>query len=440
MAIECAFRPDDGKRLPWRAGAARTEYHETASGLRLRVTASGARSWYVTFWSATARTSRRLKLGDAATMSLAKARAEARRALHAVEHEGRDPYAERVAEMAREREARQKRAEERRRAADERKLRSVTFAKVCAEYIEHRRTLPGGKYGRVARPRSLSLWDSMLRLHVEPVIGGRSPEDVTREDVVNVLESAVKKGGPSMARNVRGLISAVWRWMADRPRTLGVRLPAVSPFDGLPKIGAERGSRDRVLSPAEVWRLWRATEDEGHAGLALRFMLLTATRVRETTELPSSELDLAGKVWNLPAARNKGGRDHAIPLSVQAIAVLNRTRALAPDEHVFGRVKLHEPTKAIRAAMGGAPWEPRDLRRTAATICARLGADPFVVSLLLGHASADTRMPTVTGAYLKWGYGERVREALARLGAWVAETVTRKTPPGDVVAFETRRA
>ena len=94
----------------------------------------------------------------------------------------------------------------------------------------------------------------------------------------------------------------------------------------------------------------------------------------------------------------------------------------------------------IRAAMGGEPWQPRDLRRTAATLCARLGADPFVVALVLGHANADGRMPAITKTYLRWGYEDKVRTALERLGEWVEETVDRTTEPGDVIPHSRARA
>jgi hypothetical protein len=89
--------------------------------------------------------------------------------------------------------------------------------------------------------------------------------------------------------------------------------------------------------------------------------------------------------------------------------------------------------------MGGAPWQARDLRRTAATLLGRLRCDPFVVSLALGHAQSDERTPAVTGTYLRWQYEDQVREAFDRLGAWVEDTVTRATEPGDVVSLEARR-
>jgi hypothetical protein len=47
-ATELTFKPDDGKTLPCREGEERSEYYENASGLRLRVTRPGSRSWFLT--------------------------------------------------------------------------------------------------------------------------------------------------------------------------------------------------------------------------------------------------------------------------------------------------------------------------------------------------------------------------------------------------------
>lgn len=79
----CVFSPADGTRLPC-PGRGRVEYHERSSGLRLRVTATGARSWVMCFWSPVAKVQRRLKLGDrraARALPLRSHRAEADRAL-----------------------------------------------------------------------------------------------------------------------------------------------------------------------------------------------------------------------------------------------------------------------------------------------------------------------------------------------------------------------
>jgi len=115
--------------------------------------------------------------------------------------------------------------------------------------------------------------------------------------------------------------------------------------------------------------------------------------------------------------------------------VLSRALALHGGADVFDRVRVTESMSRIRAAMGGEPWQPRDLRRTAATLCAGLGADPFVVALVLGHANADGRMPAVTRTYLRWGYQDKVKDALDRLGEWVEQTVRAAEEPGAVAEF-----
>jgi integrase len=434
------FKTDDGRRLQCRAGEERTEYVEVASGLRLRVTRTGARTWAVAYWSPLAKTTRRLKLGDAGTMPLSAARSAARAALHAVEREGRDPQAERVADRLQERQDRIRRAEDRRQANADRKLRA-TFGAVCREYVEHRRSTPSGKYNRRARSTTLAAWSGILGNYIAPAIGDRLPRDLTREEFIDVLEAAVKRGGPSMGPRTRELLSAVWRWMEQRPRQLRVELPAVSPLAGLPKVGIAQKERERALSPAELWRFWRAAEAEGLEGEALRLSLLTAARVREARDLPWSEVDLATATWRLPATRNKSGRDRLIPLSPPAVALLRRLQGRSGGALVFGRPDLLDESMArIRVAMKGEPWQARDLRRTAATLCGRLGADPFVVALVLGHARPDERMPAVTGGYLRWDYADKVREILDRLGAWVEETVARATEPGgDVVSIRAQR-
>jgi hypothetical protein len=66
-------------------------------------------------------------------------------------------------------------------------------------------------------------------------------------------------------------------------------------------------------------------------------------------------------------------------------------------------------------------------------LCARLGADPFTVALVLGMRDLDDRMPTVTRTYLRWNYADKVREALARLGAWIEETVATANEPGEIL-------
>lgn len=185
---DLTFKTEEGKRLQCRDGEDRTEYHEAASGLRVRVSRSGARTWLVAFWAPVAKTTRRLKLGDAGQMPLSKARSAARATLHAVEQEGHDPHAERLVARQREREERKRRAEERELEARDRKRRRSGFGKLCEQYIHERATKPSGRFARRARRNTLNNLRAMLEKHVAPAIGDRPPEDITRADFRRTLE------------------------------------------------------------------------------------------------------------------------------------------------------------------------------------------------------------------------------------------------------------
>jgi len=435
MAIVTTFAPQDGRRLACRVPKSRTEYLEVASGLRLRVTAAGARSWSACYYSPTTRSWRRVRLGDAATMPLARARELARATLHAVEAEGRDPAAERRQDQAQEIEARRQRAEGRRAAVAARAMRRHSFVELVRNYVEFRRTTPSGRFKRPASKMTLANWSSLMRVYVEPLFGDKRPHELRPAHFLEAVETATKRGGASQGPRLREFLEAVWRWLEPRADAFGVALPPRSPISVRAReIGAANVQRDRVLSPRELWDLWHAT-DEDRQAWALRLMLLTAARVREATDLPWSELELEAAVWTLPAVRNKGGRVRVIPLSAQAVALLRTVPRI--DARVFGAADPFVLTARVRARLPGADWQARDLRRTAASLLGRLGFAPYEVSLALGHK--DTGAAPITATYLRHDYLDRVREAFDRLGAWVQETVIAATPPGEVVTYRRAR-
>ncbi len=127
-------------------------------------------------------------------------------------------------------------------------------------------------------------------------------------------------------------------------------------------------------------------------------------------------------LWTLPAESNKAKRVHVVPLSRQVLAII---RAL-PHEPGDAWV-LPSPRKARAGlfpdSLGhaarrqqkalGFEWRVHDLRRTAATHMARLGADRFIVSRILNHAD-----PSVTGVYDRYSYLAEKRRALQ---AWADE-------------------
>src|SRR5262249_44368220 len=86
-------------------------------------------------------------------------------------------------------------------------------------------------------------------------------------------------------------------------------------------------------------------EQEGIAGRALEFAILTAARTGETIFARWNELDLLDKTWTVPAGRMKAGKEHRVPLSARALAILEEMQAHGTDDggFVFPGGKVGKP-------------------------------------------------------------------------------------------------
>lgn len=74
---------------------------------------------------------------------------------------------------------------------------------------------------------------------------------------------------------------------------------------------------------------------QGQSALALRFLILTAARSGEVRGMLWSEVDLKAALWIIPASRMKAGKEHRVPLSRQAVALLKGQTRVEHVEHVF---------------------------------------------------------------------------------------------------------
>jgi integrase len=178
-------------------------------------------------------------------------------------------------------------------------------------------------------------WRSSLERFVYPKIGALDVREIARPHVLSVLEQHVAgERGPAgkfwevrtvTANRVRSRMELILGWAAGRGYRSGDNparwddlqhiLPAPTklakvehhkavPYDELPELMAQIRNR------------------EGTAAQALRFLTLTATRASETLLAIWDEIDLTKKIWTIPAERMKGGKEHKVPLSPQAIELL----------------------------------------------------------------------------------------------------------------------
>ncbi len=276
--------------------------HGDGGGLYLRVGPTGAKSWIVR-----TRISGRLTasgtplrweggLGSSSLVSLAEARDQARE-LRRIARAGGDPSVARKAE-------------------------ALTFRETARRV--HEALKPTWRSEKHAR-----LWWDAMENHVLLKLGARPIAALGAADVLDVL-APLWTGKHETASRLRQRIAAVFDWAKgaghyphENPvNRLKKALPMVKrwpdhmgamPWGDVPAFMAELAGR------------------EGVSARTLEFVILTAARSGEARGARWAELDLKAGVWTVPGERMKGGLPHRVPLSPQALAVLERVKGLDGD-------------------------------------------------------------------------------------------------------------
>ncbi|XIA67810.1 tyrosine-type recombinase/integrase [Bradyrhizobium sp. TZ2] len=289
---------------------------------------------------------------------------------------------------------------------------------------------------RANRPRTIEATQQLLDLHVLPRWRRRPINDVTRRDVLELLDGLVESGRPVAANRVLTAIRKMFNWAIERD------IIALSPCAGV-KPPTQEQSRDRVLSDDELANVWRAAEQLGGPfGALVELLILTGQRRDEVARMAWGEVDLDAQLWTLPKERSKNGRPHDVVLSAPAVAILKSLPQIgdsfvlttdgksAASNYSASKRKLD---KLLPADMP--PWWLHDLRRTVASGMARLGVNLPVIEKVLNHSSGS--FGGIVGVYQRHDYADEKRRALERWGAHVADLVARRHGP-NVVRLETR--
>ncbi len=301
-------------------------------GLYLHIGKGGAKSWVLRYMLAGK--AREMGLGAVADVTLQDARRKAGEA-RALLDAGRDPL------EARREEGRQREAE---------KARAVTFKDAACRYIAaHRAGWRNEKHA--------AQWDSTLTTYVYPVFGEVAVADVDTGMVLRALEP-IWHDKPETATRVRGRIEAVLDWA----KAHGYRdREAMNPAQWKGHLSHLLPARSKVARVEHHAALpWREVgafmvdlrNRPATAARALEFAILTAARSGEVFGATWDEVDLADAVWTVPGERMKAGRDHRVPLSPQAVALLE---ALADESdrtgYVFKGMKKGRPLSGMAMLM-----------------------------------------------------------------------------------------
>ena len=243
--------------------------------------------------------------------------------------------------------------------------------------------------------------------------------EIDRRTIALRLAEVETASGPTARNRVRSSLSAFFNW-AVREGLLDA-----NPVSGTARAD-ERGSRNRVLAQAELGELWAALP-EGDFGEIVRLLALTGQRREEIGGLRWSEVDLDRGLIVLPPERTKNLRQHEVPLSIQARAIIERQPKRKGRDHIFGvgeagfsgwsksKERLDQALLAKRKAADRTTkplpsWHLHDLRRTAATSMAELGVLPHIIEAVLNHVSGHKA--GVAGVYKLALYRDEVRKAL----------------------------
>lgn len=170
-------------------------------------------------------------------------------------------------------------------------------------------------------------WIGTLEQFALPTLGARAVDEVTAEDVLSVL-TPLWHATPTTAKRVRQRIASVLRWAVAqgyRPDN-----PADSVREVLPrKSGAATPQRSLPYGEvADAIAVVKRSHATPALKLAFEFLVLTAARVGEVQGATWDEIDFRLNTWTLPANRMKGGREHRVPLSPRATAIVDKARDL----------------------------------------------------------------------------------------------------------------
>jgi len=307
----------------------------------------------------------------------------------------------------------------------------VTFKEAATEFIAtHSASWKNVKHGQQ--------WTNTLTTYAYPLIGEKSVAEVNSDDVLSILQPIWTKKTETATR-VRSRMELVlsfakarkWR-TGENPATWRGHLDAL-----LPKPGKVRTVQHHPALPfVRLAEFMRCLSDrEGFGARALEFAVLTAARSSEVRLMRIEEVDFESKLWTVPAKRMKAGRKHVVPLSTQALSLLNSLPAIEGNPYVFPGEKKGKPLSdmTLSAAISRmnaeatdhpAPWIDPQCKRAIVPHGFRSSFNDWVVEatefppemaqMALAHVVADK----VEAAYRRGTMFERRRALMQAWADW----------------------
>jgi integrase len=294
-----------------------------------------------------------------------------------------------------------------------------------------------------------------------PAVGAKALPEVTKADLMGVLDSIVSRGAARLANRCLGDLKQFLTWCVDRD------IIGANPLSTITKkkVGGEEQESDRVLSEKEMRALPAALANANLIDTtkhAVLLILATAVRVGEVIRAKKAHIDLEAREWVIPSSNAKNTDAHRIYLSdfalhhIRCLMELSNsdewllparkrdgsethvdlksiTKQLADRQLKFYEREAHSKRSVkfanalVLAPDAEEPWSPHDLRRTAATLVQSLGVMPDVIDKVLNHREEKK----VRRVYMRHDYTAEKQRAWTLLG----ERLELLLRPSDNVTF-----
>ena len=291
----------------------------------------------------------------------------------------------------------------------------MTLQEACETYWAGRKDLSASYVQNATRA---------LERHIHPKLGARPIGAIDREQLLAVLDTMDAAGLHDFVRKCRMWTSQVFEWAVERGEAKINPAALINPRKAFSRVTVEHFAALELTEVPEFLRRL-ALEEELQSVLACRLLALTWVRTNELRMMLWSEI--SGDLWRIPAGKMKRRRDHLVPLTAPALAVLQRLKDRSrggpyvfPAEHRIDRPISENTVLMLLARMGykgrmtGHGW-----RTVASTWANEHGYGADAIERQLSHVPEDKSR----GAYNRAEYMPERRAMLTAWAEWLEASV-----------------
>lgn len=354
-------------------------------GLRLRVKPNGSKHWILNYYRPNSRKRANLSLGKYPDLPLTKARKATMEAKELLA-EGIDPQEKRKQEQQ-----------------EHKAIHQHTFFNVANEWFEI-------KKGDVTADYAVDIWRS-LELHIFARLGEIPVREITAPQVIELLKPIEAKGSLETVKRLAQRLNEIMNFATN------CGLIHANPLTGI-KAAFKKPKKENMaaLTPTELPELMSAIANASikrTTRCLIEWQLHTMTRPSEASGARWDEINLDEKIWVIPADRMKKRREHRIPLTEQALELLEVMRPISGNR-VYVFPSDRDPKKPCNSQTANMALKrmgfagrlvSHGLRSLASTALNEQGFEPDLIEAALAHVDDNQ----VRSAYNRTDYLERRR-------------------------------